>query len=125
MAQNLQTFLDSRLEDEVVARISGNAPREIKEIPVKWLSIFHNRKISFAYTVTERIEVVEVSIVRNSEDQLKMDGRVVCEIDVTSGSRQASFFMSNYSRPITPDMLNAAGAMHEGCAVLLIDEYEF
>ncbi|KAF9458490.1 hypothetical protein BDZ94DRAFT_102837 [Collybia nuda] len=104
MVQSLRSFLETRLEDEVVSLVSGNAPREIKEIPIKWLTIFRNRKISFANSIADRIKVVEVSIVENPEDPFKIDGRVVCEIDVTS------------------DMLNATGAMHEGCAVFLIDE---
>lgn len=92
MVQSLSAFLETRLEDEVVSLISGNAPREIKEIPIKWLAVFRHRKVSFASLIADRVRVVEVSIVENPEDPVKIDGRVVCEIDVTSGSRQASLY---------------------------------
>ncbi|KAG6872720.1 hypothetical protein C0995_007287 [Termitomyces sp. Mi166 len=94
-------------DDDVIAAVAGNAPREVKEIPLKWLAIFRARKVSFANSIAHRIKVVEVSVVNNPDDQHRIEGKVVCEIDVTE------------------DMLNESGYLHEGCAVFLIDEYDF
>lgn len=84
-AAHINSFLEKRLPDELVSHIAGNASREIKEMPVKWLTLFHARKGSFANPITSRVKVVEVSVIKNPEDQCKMEGRVVCEIDVTEG----------------------------------------
>ncbi|KAG6917680.1 hypothetical protein DXG01_001655 [Tephrocybe rancida] len=67
--------------DDVVAEVAGNAPREIKEVPLKWLALFRARKVSFANPIAHRIKVVEVSVVQNPEDEKRIEGRVVCEID--------------------------------------------
>ncbi|KAG6879021.1 hypothetical protein C0992_005770 [Termitomyces sp. T32_za158] len=91
-------------DDDVIAAIAGNAPREVKEVPLKWLAVFRHRKVSFAKSIAHRIEVVEVSVVSNPDDKHKVEGKVVCELDVTE------------------DMINESGYLHEGCAVFLIDE---
>ncbi|KAG5719673.1 hypothetical protein E4T56_gene2060 [Termitomyces sp. T112] len=91
-------------DDDVIAAVAGNAPREVKEIPLKWLAVFRSREVSFAKSIAHRIKVVEVSVVKNPDDRHRIEGKVVFEIDVTE------------------DMLNESGSMHEGCAVFLIDE---
>ncbi|RDB19954.1 Acyl-coenzyme A thioesterase 13 [Hypsizygus marmoreus] len=99
-----QAILQTWFPDKVISQISGNASPEIKQLPLRWLAVFHGRKGSFANSISSRVKVVEVSVIRNPEDPRKTEGRVVCEIDVTE------------------DMLNGSGVMHEGCSVFLIDE---
>ena len=72
-------------DDDVIAAVAGNAPREVKEIPLKWLAVFRSREVSFAKSVAHRIKVVEVSVVQNPDDRHKIEGKVVLEIDVTEG----------------------------------------
>ncbi|KAF5387650.1 hypothetical protein D9615_000771 [Tricholomella constricta] len=104
MSSAAASILSSDLSDDMISQVAGNAPREIKEVPLKWLAVFRAREVSFANSVAHRVRVTEVSIVKNPEDPRRIEGRVVCEIDVTQ------------------DMLSPTGNMHEGCAVFLIDE---
>ncbi|KAF8165863.1 hypothetical protein B0H34DRAFT_690749 [Crassisporium funariophilum] len=97
-------YLQSRLPVDVMAGITGNAPLEIKELPVKWLAIFRNRGKGFAGSVADRVKVTDVSIVPSVDDPLKIEGKVTVEVDVT------------------PDMCDARGVLHEGCIVYLLDE---
>ncbi|KAF9445329.1 hypothetical protein P691DRAFT_795618 [Macrolepiota fuliginosa MF-IS2] len=97
-------FLLQPLPRESMRYITGNAPQDIKEIPVKWLAIYRHRGNSFACNIAQRIKVVDVSVVPNVDDPLKKDGRVTTEIEVT------------------PDMCNPKGVLHDGCKVFLIDE---
>ncbi|KAF8076893.1 hypothetical protein FPV67DRAFT_1473054 [Lyophyllum atratum] len=99
-----RSILSTDFPDDVISQVAGNAPREIKEVPLKWLAVFRARRASFAKSVASRVRVVEVSLVKNPEDPCRIEGRVVCEIDVTS------------------DMLGGTGNMQHGCAVFLIDE---
>ncbi|GLB34280.1 hypothetical protein LshimejAT787_0111640 [Lyophyllum shimeji] len=99
-----RSIFNDGFPDDVIAKVGGNAPPEIKGVPLKWLAAFRARDASFAKSVATKVKVVEVSLVQNPEDHCRTEGRVVCEIDVTS------------------DMLNATGNMHDGCAVFLIDE---
>lgn len=111
------------VEDDIISQIAGNAPREIKEIPLKWLALFRSRKNSFANPITSRVKIVEVSVIQNPEDQQRTEGRVVCEIDVTEGKNASESWKYTAWRLKLPDMLSRSGVMDEGCAVLLIDEY--
>ncbi|KAF8958497.1 hypothetical protein BDZ97DRAFT_1841709 [Flammula alnicola] len=97
-------FLQSRLPEDVIAGITGNASPEIKEIPLKWLSVFRNKGKGFAGDIAGRVRVTDVSIVASVDDPLKMEGKVTMEITVT------------------PDMCNGQGVLDEGCIVFLIDE---
>ncbi|KNZ72678.1 hypothetical protein J132_02111 [Termitomyces sp. J132] len=72
-------------DDDVIAAVAGNAPREVKEIPLKWLAVFRSREVSFAKSIAHRIKVVEVSVVKNPDDRHRIEGKVVFEIDVTEG----------------------------------------
>ncbi|KAJ3562825.1 hypothetical protein NP233_g9335 [Leucocoprinus birnbaumii] len=102
--QDRVDFLQGPLAEGLIANITGNAPQEIKELPVKWLMIYRARGNSFSCQIADRIKVVDVSVVPNVDDPLKNDGRVTTEIEVT------------------PDMCNAQGVLHDGCKVFLIDE---
>jgi acyl-coenzyme A thioesterase 13 len=79
-------FLVSPLPPTLTSHIQGNAPASIKELPVKWLAVFRSRGNSFAHSIAERMQVVEVDIVPNIDDEEKMEGRVVIEVDVTPGA---------------------------------------
>lgn len=74
------------LPAEILAGISGNAPDEIKELPAKWLTIFRNNGKGFAGAIAGRLKVTEVSVVPHPDDPLKMEGKVITEIDVTEGT---------------------------------------
>ncbi|TFK43960.1 hypothetical protein BDQ12DRAFT_675858 [Crucibulum laeve] len=103
-AQRTIAFLQEPLAQEVIDSIGGNAPPEIKSLPVKWLHIFKRRGNSFANSIAERVRVTEVSVLPSPDDAEKLEGKVVCEIEVTQ------------------DMCNSKGVMHAGCAVFLMDE---
>jgi acyl-coenzyme A thioesterase 13 len=89
MASGSDDFLKSSMPDELVEIIQGNAPRHIKEIPLKWLAIFRSRPGSFSNSITnsiaKRVKVVEVSLKNNPDDPALQEGRMVAEIDVTEG----------------------------------------
>lgn len=71
---------------DVISCIKGNVPAKIKEIPVKWLALFRNEGKSFGGSISGRLRVTEVSVLPNVDDPLKMEGKVVCEIEVTPGN---------------------------------------
>jgi len=79
-------YIDSRLPEELISGITGNASREIKELPLKWLSIFRNQGNGFAGFVSKRLVLVDVSIVPNADDPSSVEGKVICEIEVTQGN---------------------------------------
>ncbi|KIM36046.1 hypothetical protein M413DRAFT_449377 [Hebeloma cylindrosporum] len=97
-------LLRSPLPTGLVAGISGNAPNEIKELPVRWLMIFRKDGKGFAGAIAGRVKVTEVSVVPHPADPLKLEGKVVSEIDVTE------------------DMCNSSGVVDDGCIAFLIDE---
>jgi len=90
-----------RLPDSATADITGNAPVEIKELPIKLLAIFRDKGKGFAGLIVSRVKVTDVSI-HNSK--LRLEGKVSCEIDVT------------------PDMCNERGVLAQGCLLTLLDE---
>ncbi|KAJ6459027.1 hypothetical protein C8R45DRAFT_1031301 [Mycena sanguinolenta] len=55
-------ILGAPLPDDLVSRIDGNAPRQVKETAVKWLNIYHAPPKCFAGAVTRRTTVTEVSL---------------------------------------------------------------
>jgi len=83
------------LPAELLAEISGNAPNEIKELPVKWLTIFRKDGKGFAGAIAGRLKVTEVSVVPHPHDPLKMEGKVVTEIDVEEGTHILLFYIQN------------------------------
>ncbi|KAF8626723.1 hypothetical protein AX17_006489 [Amanita inopinata Kibby_2008] len=100
-----ETILYSSLPEEVIARVAGNAPRKVKEVPIKWLALFRPRKHGgFAWDIAESIAVTDVSIVPSLEDRVTMECRVTYEVKVEK------------------DMLGLNGALHNGFMALLIDE---
>lgn len=99
-----QAFMKRPLDLEIVNGIKGNAPPEVKQMPLKWLMLFRQRGNSFATSVAQRLRVTEVNILPSPDDSKKLEGKVVCEVDVT------------------PDMCSARGVLHEGCIAFLVDE---
>ncbi|KAJ7935928.1 hypothetical protein B0H13DRAFT_2304417 [Mycena leptocephala] len=61
-------ILQSPIPDAILSRIQGNAAREVKEIAVKWLNIYHAPPNCFAGASTRRTAVTEVSLNRNALD---------------------------------------------------------
>lgn len=114
-------FLQEPLPKEYTENITGNAPQEVKEIPVKWLTIYRHRGNSFACKIAERIKVVDVSVVPNVDDPLKKDGRVTTDIEVTPGELVLCYSDGSPVEGMR-DMCNAQGMLHDGCKVFLIDE---
>jgi hypothetical protein len=55
-------ILGSPLPDAILSRIQGNAPRDVKEMTVKWLNIYHVPPKCFAVSATRRTTVTEVSL---------------------------------------------------------------
>lgn len=84
-------LLQIPLPAELLAGISGNAPDEIKELPVKWLTIFRKHGKGFAGAIAGRLKVTEVSVVAHTDDPLKAEGKVITEIDVTEGAHILPF----------------------------------
>ncbi|KAF7360040.1 hypothetical protein MVEN_00731800 [Mycena venus] len=75
-------ILRSPLPDVILSRIQGNAPRNVKEMTVKWLNIYHAPPKCFAGSATRGTTVTEVSLDPNPLE----DGRIltlVTETDVT------------------------------------------
>ncbi|PFH46565.1 hypothetical protein AMATHDRAFT_154507 [Amanita thiersii Skay4041] len=86
------------------SRIAGNAPDEVKQLIGNLMFIFSgHRKGLFSSSIVNRMVVTEVSIIEKSEEPLKKEGRVVCELETKE------------------DMLNGGGAIHGGCSAFLID----
>ncbi|KAJ2923318.1 hypothetical protein H1R20_g2829, partial [Candolleomyces eurysporus] len=100
-----QKFIREPLDSSLTEHIEGNAPVSIKELPVKWLAIFRSRGNGFCNHIAERVVVKEVSIVPRIEDPEKIEGKVVCEVDVK------------------PEMCNADGVLDQGAMIFLIDEF--
>ncbi|KAG6836388.1 hypothetical protein H0H93_008533 [Arthromyces matolae] len=75
--------------DDAIASVEGNAPPEIKQVPLKWLAVFRRRKVSFANSIAHRVKVTEVSILKSPDDEHRIEGKVVCEIDVTQDAPYA------------------------------------
>ncbi|KAF9562447.1 hypothetical protein CPC08DRAFT_663031 [Agrocybe pediades] len=97
-------LLESQLPEELTSGITGNTSREIKELPIKWLSIFRDQGTGFAGSISSRLKLVDISVVPNPDDPSLTEGKVICEIDVT------------------PDMCNAQGVMDNGCVMYFMDE---
>lgn len=120
--QETVDYLQSPLPDEAVAGITGNASRELKEIPVKWLSVFRKNGKGFAGGISGRMEVADVSILPSRDDSLKMEARVTIEITVMPGApTKLRTFLISAEQGL--DMCNERGVLHEGLIVFLVDEY--
>jgi acyl-coenzyme A thioesterase 13 len=78
-------FILEPLDPSLTAHIDGNAPVSIKELPVKWLAIFRSRGNGFCHDIAERVVVTEVSIGPRIENPEKIEGKVVCEVEVRPG----------------------------------------
>ncbi|KAJ7022309.1 hypothetical protein C8F04DRAFT_1272749 [Mycena alexandri] len=97
-------ILNKPLSDALVSQIKGNAPRDVKEMTVKWLNVYHAPPKCFAGASTRRTLVTEVSLDPNPLDD---NGRVltlVTEIDVSE------------------EILDERGKLSTGFAIAVMDE---
>jgi len=92
-------YLESRLPDSMTADITGNAPIEIKELPIKWLALFHDKGKGFAAPIVSRVKVMDVSVLPSMDDPLRLEGKVTCEIDVTQGIVNAFYVCAYCHQP--------------------------
>lgn len=80
-----QPFIKYPLDPEIITMLKGNAPPEIKQMPLKWLMHFRQQGNSFATSVAQRLRVTEVNILPSPDDPKKLERKVVCEVDVAPG----------------------------------------
>ena len=80
-----QGFIKYPLDPEIVNRIKSNAPPEIKQMSLKWLMLFRQRGNSFVTSVEQRLRVTEVNISQSLDDPKKLEGKMVCKVNVTPG----------------------------------------
>ncbi|KAF9035903.1 hypothetical protein BJ165DRAFT_1355064 [Panaeolus papilionaceus] len=92
-----------------ITGVAGNAPDSVKRILKDTKAFYANRypdqikgSIWMQDVQDSAMNVVEVSIIR-SDEPVWEEGKVVVEV------------------PVTQDMLNAEGSVHNGCIITLID----
>jgi len=94
------------LDGEIdISMITGNASDDIKRVvghPWGLLSGYGNSP-TFGESIQKRLKVTEVSIDKKSEEERKLEARLVIELDVVE------------------DMLNGGGNIHGGCSAYLVD----
>lgn len=94
-----------------VSHIRGNAPTEIKErlsnIKAYFRSFaptkFQDLPNTFGKSISNRFAVTEISILSKVDEESKLEGKVVVEIEVDE------------------EMINGAGNIHGGCSAFLVD----
>jgi len=81
------------------SQVGGNAPEWIKKTlgdPQTFFKSFlkpgQRRLDVFGKDIEERMEIVELSIIPKAEEPKKLEGRAVCEVDVTEGEQNIYFF---------------------------------
>lgn len=124
LTADTKLFLQKPLEIEQTSSIAGNAPRQAKELALKWLSIFRNKGKGYAGSVSDKLRVVEVSFQPKPTDPSKLEGVVVCEVEVIPG---ISIFFSQFVSPFIKysyysEMCNTRGVADQGYLVYLLDE---
>ncbi|KAF8628739.1 hypothetical protein AX15_003750 [Amanita polypyramis BW_CC] len=98
-------FLNGSIPEEVITGVKGNAPRKVKEAPLKAIQSLHKtQRRLYNLPVAGRLTVSEVSITPSLENATKTDCRVFCKININA------------------DMLGLDGTLSQGCIALLIDE---
>ncbi|PPQ70578.1 hypothetical protein CVT24_000056 [Panaeolus cyanescens] len=93
-----------------IAKVKGNAPDSVKRILKDTKAFYANRypdqikgPIWMQDVYNSAMDVVEVSVVKNDTHPTWEEGKVVVEV------------------PVSQDMLNAQGNVHNGCIITLID----
>ncbi|KAF8163831.1 HotDog domain-containing protein [Crassisporium funariophilum] len=92
-----------------ISRITGNATDNTKRNLGDPGSFFQNRRPEeirapiFGESIQRRLKVTEISVNKKPEEDKKLEGRVVMELDVEE------------------DMLNGGGNIHGGCSAFLVD----
>lgn len=84
--QGTLEFLQTPLPADLLKDISGNAPDEVKEVALKWLSIFEGTGKGFAANVKKHWKVTDVSVFPHPDDPFQKESRVILEVDVTPGA---------------------------------------
>jgi len=106
--------------DDDGSKIAGNVSDDIKKT-VRSLENALTGRI-FGGSVLSRTKVKEVSILAKAEEPERLEGRVVCELDVAEGEQSQCWL---FPHPIINDhdidMINIGGGMHGGCSAFLID----
>jgi len=91
-----------------ISKVSGNASENVKSLiasPTLYLSsqVGGPQGPLFGGAILKRVVVTEVSVNEKAEEPQRLEGRVVCEIEVEE------------------DMVNGGGNIHGGCSAFLID----
>ena len=71
--------------EERAARIRGNASLEVKRHVLAMLYASMSKGEGFADSVGSKIEIAEVDIRPKDNEPKKLEGRVVCEVEVGRG----------------------------------------
>ncbi|KAJ7124666.1 hypothetical protein C8R43DRAFT_1135613 [Mycena crocata] len=100
---NMARILRTPLPDHLVANIHGNAARDVKEMSVKWLNIFHSPPKCFAGASSRRTTVTSVSLDANPLEDTRIL-TLVAELHVTE------------------DMLDGRDRLSNSFIVVVIDE---
>ncbi|KAF8628740.1 hypothetical protein AX15_003750 [Amanita polypyramis BW_CC] len=80
-------FLNGSIPEEVITGVKGNAPRKVKEAPLKAIQSLHKtQRRLYNLPVAGRLTVSEVSITPSLENATKTDCRVFCKININAGT---------------------------------------
>lgn len=71
---------------EQASQIPGNAAPEAKHIVANVIPGNNHTGRGFADSVGDRVKIVEVSVNKMKEDEVKMEARVVCEVVTSEGA---------------------------------------
>jgi len=116
-------------DDFDISQIAGNASDDIKRTIGDPGDFFRNRfsddtrSSIFAESIQKRLKVVEISLNRKADEEKKLEGRVVVELDVTEGQYIILFEpkASLLILFVLLDMLNGSANIHGGCSAFLVD----
>ncbi|EJD05257.1 uncharacterized protein FOMMEDRAFT_105485 [Fomitiporia mediterranea MF3/22] len=89
--------------EERYKEIAGNASDHVKQALAIGLNVFMGGGRGFADAIGGRLRIVSADVFRKADEPEKLEGKVVCEIDVEQ------------------DMVNGGGNVHGGCSAYLID----
>jgi acyl-coenzyme A thioesterase 13 len=71
---------------EQTSKIPGNGSAETKHWVANVLLYLNYTGKKFSNSIGNRVEIVEISINHKSEDPMRLEGRVVCEIETQEGT---------------------------------------
>jgi acyl-coenzyme A thioesterase 13 len=106
-----------------ISGIAGNASFQVKkQVATMYLELLTNKMSGrgFACNIGTRLILKEISFRKKVEEPQRMEGRVVVELTVNSGTTHRSrTWLSFYLTSL--DMANSLGSMHGGCTAYLVD----